>query len=125
MERSICVQGVVFKRITQCSFDKIDLSNVLFFMISQSGAIDRRGIIYFFTKTDTFFMDKQDYDDGFIDNLLLSVPEWNLINVYFCDFLVINPDIYDILVRKLCARNQRFFWFETAIDVYKRIYNRC
>ena len=125
MERSICVQGVVFKRITQCSFDKIDLSNVLFFMISQSGAIDRRGIIYFFTKTDTFFMDKQDYDDGFIDNLLLSVPEWNLINVYFCDFLVINPDIYDFLVRKLCARNQRFFWFETAIDVYKRIYNRC
>ena len=122
MEKSVCVQGVVFKKITECDFKKMGLSNILFFMISQSGAIDRCGIIYIFTKTDTFFVDKQDYNDGFIDELLLSVSNWNLINVYFCDFLVINPEIYDSFVRELCVRNLRYFWFETAIDVYKSKY---
>ncbi len=122
MEKSVCVQGVVFKRITECFFEKMDLSNILFFMISQSGVFDRCGTIYFFTKTDTFFMNKQDYNDGFIDELLLSVSKWNLINVYFCDFLVINPEIYDSFVGELSARNLRYFWFETAIDVYKSKY---
>lgn len=122
MEKSICVQGIVFKRITECAFKKIGLSNILFFMISQSGAIDRCGIIYLFTKTDCFFMDKQDYSDGFIDEVLLSVSNWNLTNVYFCDFLVVNPAIYDSFVYELCARNLRYFWFDTAIDVYKEKY---
>lgn len=122
MEDSICTKGITFKRIDEKYFKNIDLSSMLFFMISQSGAIDRRGTIYFFTKTDAFFMDREDYNDGFIDKLLLSVPEWNLINAYFCDFLVINPDIYDSFARELCARNQPFFWFETAIEVYRNKY---
>lgn len=122
MKNSICIQGVIFERINEKSFKKIDLSNILFFMISQSGAIDRRGIIYFFTSTATFFMDKEDYNNDFIDKLLLSMSEWNLINLYFCDFLIINPKIYYAFVHELCIRNSRYFWFETAIDVYKDKY---
>ena len=122
MEKTICVQGVTFKRINEKTFKKIDPSNVLFFMISQSGVIDRRGIIYLFTKTECFYMYKKHYREGFIDNILLSVSNWNLINVYFCDFLVINPAIYEPFVRELCARNLRYFWFDTAIDVYKEKY---
>ena len=125
MEKTICVQGVIFKRITESSFKKLDLSNILFFIISQSGVFDRCGIIYVFTETESFFMEKQDYKDGFIDELLLMVPNWNLVNVYFCDFLVIKPAIYDSFVRELCARNLRYFWFETAIDVYDSRYKCC
>ena len=122
MKNSICIQGVTFKRINEKSFAKINLSNMLFFMMSQSGAIDRRGIIYLFAPTATFFMNKEDYNDGFIDKLLLSVSKWNLVNVYFCDFLIVRPDIYDSFAHELCARNIRDFWFETAIDVYKSKY---
>ena len=125
MEKTICIKGVIFKRIDEKKFKKIDLSNVLFFMISQSGEFDRCGIIYVFTETECFFMEKQDYKEGFIDEILLSVPEWGLINVYFCDFLVINSAIYDSFVRELCARNLRYFWFETAIDVYDSRYKCC
>ncbi len=122
MEKSICIKGVTFKRISEKSFKKIDTSNILFFMISQSGAIDRRGTIYIFTPTAAFFMDKEDYSDGFTDEFFLSIVKWKSINVYFCDFLIIKPKIYDEFVHELCTRNLRSFWFETAIDVYKDKY---
>ena len=87
-------------------------------MISQSGAIDRRGTIYFFTPTGAYFMEREDYTAEFKDELFLFASEWNLVNAYFCDFLIIRPDIYDSFVRELCARNQPYFWFDTAIEVY-------
>lgn len=122
MQNSVCIKGVSFKRIDENFFKEIDMSNMLFFMISQSGSIDRRGTIYFFTTTETFFMDREDYNDGFVDKLLSYVPDWFLINVYFCDFVIINPKIYDSFVRELCARNLRYYWFETAMEVYRDKY---
>ena len=122
MENSICIKGVNFQRTTPGVVRKDISSNLLFFMISQSGALDRRGTIYFFTDGDTFFMDREDYADGFTDELFLFASEWNLVNAYFCDFLVFRPDIYDSFVRELCARNQPYFWFDTAIEVYKNKY---
>jgi hypothetical protein len=92
-------------------------------MISQSGAIDRRGRIYFFTDDGaTFFMEKEDYGEGFRDELFIFASDWNLVNAYFCDFLIFRPDIYDSFVRKLCARNTPYFWFDTAIEVYGHDY---
>ena len=44
---------------------------------------------------------------------------WKIINMYFYDYLVINPEIYDSFMKELCAKNIRDFWFETAIDIYK------
>lgn len=122
MEKYICIKGVTFKRITEKSLKKTDITNMLFFMISQSGAIDRCGTVYFFTPTASFFMDKEDYTDGFINKILSYVSKWKMINVYFCDFLVINPKIYDSFVHELCIQNTRYFWFETAIEVYRDKY---
>ena len=119
MSNTICIRGVNFQKINETNLKKIDVSNLLFIMISQSGMVDIRGNIYFFTPTAAFFWTKDDYDDDFVDALLLYVKDWNMINVYFCDFLLISPTIYDSFVRKLCARNIRDFWFETAIDIYK------
>ncbi|MBO7042720.1 MAG: hypothetical protein J6W08_02520 [Alphaproteobacteria bacterium] len=122
MKDSICIKGVTFKRINEDLFKEIDPNTILFFMISQSGLVDRRGTIYIFTKSAAFFMDREDYGDGFIDRLLLSVEEWDLINVYFCDLLIIDPKIYNTFARELCARNIRDFWFETATCVYRDKY---
>ena len=122
MKDSICIKGVTFKRINEDLFKEIDPNTILFFMISQSGLVDRRGTIYIFTKSAAFFMDREDYGDGLIDRLLLSVEEWDLINVYFCDLLIIDPKIYNTFARELCARNIRDFWFETATCVYRDKY---
>ena len=122
MGKSVCIQGVNFKRINENSFKQMDVSDILFFMISQSGAVDGRGIVYFCTPTAAFYMNKNDYRIDFIDNLLLYLKDWNLINIYFCDFLIINPKIYDFLVHELCLRNSLYFWFDTAIDVYRDKY---
>lgn len=122
MSNTVCIKGINFKKISENYFKKADLSNLLFVMLSQSGAIDRRGTVYLFTPTDAFVMYREDYYDGFIDNMFLLLKEWNLVNVYFCDFLIINPDIYDSFVQKLCALNQPYFWFDTAIEVYKNEY---
>lgn len=119
MQNTICIDGVNFQKINERSFKKLDLSEILFVMISQSGVVDWRGTVYIFTPTAAFLMDKEDYNDGFLDELFLFVSEWNSVNVYFCDFVIIRPDIYDSFVRELCARNLPFFWFDTAIEVYK------
>lgn len=118
MNNSIIIKGVKFQRTTPKDVRKNIAPNMLFFMISQSGALDKRGTIYFFTPTSAYFMEKEDYDAGFTDELYIFVSEWNLVNVYFCDFLVFRPDIYDSLIRELCARNQPYFWFDTAIEVF-------
>ena len=122
MSNTVCINGLIFQRISKNFFKKLELSNLLFIMISQSGVVDIRGNIYFFTPTETFVLTKDDYGDDFVDELLSYVKSWNLINVYFCDFIIINPDIYDSFVRELCAKNQSYFWFQTAIDVYKDKY---
>ena len=119
MKDSICIKGVTFKRINEDLFKEIDPKTILFFMISQSGLVDRRGTIYVFTKSAAFFMDRGDYTEGFIDRLLLSVAEWDLINVYFCDFLIINPKVYDSFVCELRNRNIRDYWFQSAIEIYR------
>ena len=118
MSDTIYVKGVKIQRTTAADVKKHIVPKMLFFMLSQSGAIDRRGTVYFFTDSGAFFMEKEDYCDEFIDELFLFASEWNLVNAYFCDFLVIRPDIYDFLIRELCARNQPYFWFVTAIEVY-------
>ena len=122
MSNTVRIKGIDFQKINERYLKKANLSNLLFVMVSQSGAIDRRGTVYFFTLTSAFILDKGDYGDYFIDDLFLYTKDWNLINVYFCDFIIINPDIYDSFVHELCARNQPYFWFQTAIDVYKNKY---
>lgn len=118
MNNSICIKDIDFQRTTPSKVRKEIAFQMLFFMVSQSGVVDRRGTIYFFTPTGAFFMEKTDYGDDFIDELFMYASKWDLINVYFCDFLVIRPDIYDDFVRELCMRNQPYFWFNTAIEVY-------
>ncbi|MBQ6110599.1 MAG: hypothetical protein IJL05_04420 [Alphaproteobacteria bacterium] len=115
---TICIRNVWFQEITEQTFHKINISDLQFFLISQSGVIDKPGNIYFFTSDGAFFMNQNDYKDGFINKLLSIVPEWNLVNIYFCDFLIINPKIYNSFVTQLCTTNIRDFWFETAIDIY-------
>ena len=114
---TIHIRNVCFQKITEDSFKKINLSDLQFFIVSQSGVIDTPGNIYLFTSNNAFFMDKNGYNNGFIDNFLSKFLDWNLINLYFCDFLIIKPEIYNSLVKKLCARNIRDFWFETSIDL--------
>ena len=80
------------------------------------------GRIYVFTSNGAFFMNKSDYGDDFINNTLIYLGDWNLINVYFCDFLIINPKIYDSFVSELCKRNINDFWFQTAMEIYKDKY---
>jgi len=123
MDNSITIKGVKFQRTTPNNVKKEISQNMLFFMISQSGAIDRRGTIYFFTDDGkAFFMDREDYEKQFAEELFIFAADWNLVNAYFCDFLVFRPDIYDSFVRELCARNQPYFWFDTAIEVYGNKY---
>ena len=57
MKDSICIKGVTFKRFNEDLFKEIDPNIILFFMISQSDLVDRRGTIYIFTKSAAFFMD--------------------------------------------------------------------
>lgn len=111
--------GVDFQKITEQTFKKINFSELQFFIISQSGAIDTAGNIYIFTRDNAFFMNKNGYSKNFIDNIFVVLSEWNIINLYLCDFLVINPKIYNSFVSELCSKNIRDFWFETAIDIYK------
>jgi len=122
MNNTISISGVKFQRTTPKAIRNDISSNLLFFMISQSGALDRRGTIYFFTPTGAYFMEREDYANEFKDELFLFAAEWNLINAYFCDFLIIRPDIYDSFVHELCAKNIRDFWFDTAIEIYRNKY---
>ena len=122
MNNSFSVHGVKFHRTTPNAVRKVHSLNMLFFMISQSGALDRRGTIYFFTPTGAYFMEREDYTAEFKDELFIFTSEWNLVNAYFCDFLIIRPDIYDSFIHELCAKNIRDFWFDTAIEVYRNKY---
>ncbi len=122
MENSICIKGVNFQRTTPGAVRNDISSKMLFFMISQSGALDRRGTIYFFTPTGAYFMELEDYTAEFKDELFIFTSEWNLVNAYFCDFLIIRPDVYDSFIHELCAKNIRDFWFDTAIEIYRNKY---
>lgn len=115
----ITIRHVKFQKINEQIFKNINLSNIKFFMILQSGLIDTPGNIYIFTTNGAFFLTKT--KDNFIDKFLsiMNKNNWKIINLYFCDFLVINPEIYDSFMKELCAKNIRDFWFETAIDMYK------
>lgn len=117
----ITIRHVKFQKINEQIFKNINLSNIKFFMILQSGLIDTAGNIYVFADDCAFFMTKHGYKDNFIDKFLsiMNKNNWKIINMYFCDFLVINPEIYDSFMKELCAKNIRDFWFETAIDIYK------
>ena len=119
-ENTIYIRNVCFQKITEQAFQNMNVSNLKFVIILQSDAIDTSGNIYFFTSDGAFFMEKSDYNDVFIDKLVSITSDWNMINLYFCDFLIIKPTIYDYFVQELCSRNIRDFWFETAIDIYKK-----
>ena len=124
-KRTVIVNNVEFTRINQKDFLNIDTHKLQFFIISQSGIIDTRGNIYFFTTNGAFFMKKNEYSKNFIDKLLSIFGDWNLINLFFCDFLIVNPDIYDFFVHELCAKNIQDFWFEKAFEIYKtKIYKK-
>lgn len=120
-QKTICLRGVNFQKITEQTFDKINLSELKFFFISRSGIIDTPGKIYFFTSDGAFIMYTNAYGTHFIEERLSFIydQEWNIINLCFCDFLFINPKIYKSFVTELCSRNIRDFWFETTIDIYK------
>lgn len=115
----ICIQNVRFRKITEKSFHKMKLSNLKFFIVSRSGVIDNIGNIYFFTSDGAFVMDKNGYSYDFIENFVSTRKQWKKINLYFCDDLIINPEIYDDFTKKLYATNIRDYWFETAIEIYK------
>ena len=117
----ITLRNVQFQKITEQNLKDINMSNIQYFFVSQSGAIDISGNIYFFTSNGAFFMTKTDYQKKFIDKFLskTNVQKWKKINLYFCDFLIINPKIYDFFIKELCAKNIRDFWFETAIDIFE------
>lgn len=116
---TICIRNLEFQKITEQQFSTIDMCDVKFFILLQSGLIDTPGNIYIFTTNGAFFLTKT--KDNFIDKFLsmMDSKNWKKINLYFCDFLVINPEIYDSFMKELCAKNIRDFWFETAIDMYK------
>ena len=118
---TIYLRNVQFTKITKKTFDKINIPDLQFFIISRSGLIDTPGNMYFFTSTNAFFMHERKDIDNFVDTFLSTkIPGlWQKINLYFCDFLFIAPEIHDSFVRELCARNIRDFWFETMIDIFK------
>lgn len=118
---TICIRNVNFKKIYQPTLDDIKILNIKYFFISASGLIDTPGNIYIFSSVGAFFMNKTGYSNNFIDRFLQisGKKHWRKINLYFCDFLFIAPEIYDSFVRELCARNIRDFWFETTIDIFK------
>lgn len=118
---SIYIKSVCFQKITQKTFQKINLSDLKFFIISRSGMIDTPGNIYFFISDKAFYMNKADYHDDFINEILSKTKDkkWKKINLYFCDDLIINPIISDSFTATLYAKNIRDFWFETAIEIYK------
>ena len=115
------IKTIQFTKITEQSFDKINLSDLKYFIISRSGLIDTPGNIYFFTSKNAFLMNKCGYQKDFIDKFLskINIQNWEKINLYFCDDLFINIEIYDSFIKELCAKNIRDFWFETALDIFK------
>jgi len=115
----ICIQNVRFRKITEKSFHKMKLSNLKFFIVSRSGVIDNIGNIYFFTSDGAFVMDKNGCSKNFIEKFISTRNKWKKINLYFCDDLIIKPEIYNDFAKKLYATNIRDYWFETAIEIYK------
>ena len=114
---TVCIQNVIFHKINKQTFDKINIPDLQFFIISRSGLIDKPGNMYFFTSTKAFFINQSKNTDNFLSTKIPGF--WNKINLYFCDDLFINPKIYDSFARELCTRNIRDFWFQTAIDIFK------
>ena len=114
------IKDVYFQNITEQTFNKLDLSNLQFFMVSQSGVIDVLGNIYLFMIDGAFVIEK--CDNNFTEKLLSTFSKWEKINLYFCDFLIINPKISDSFIPELYARNIRDFWFETAVEIYRDKY---
>lgn len=121
MSDSICLRGIKFKKIREQDWRKINTQNLEFLFISSSGFISDAGYVYLFTSNGAFYIKKSVYNNSFIDKYLPFIydDEWNVINLYFCDLLIINPEIYNSFVSELCAKNIRDFWFQTAIDIYK------
>ena len=115
----IDIQNVRFYTVTEKTFNKIKLSNLQFFIISRSGVVDDAGNVYFFTSDGAFVMYENGYSYDFIENFVSTRKQWKKINLYFCDDLIITPDICDDFLKKLYATNIRDYWFETAIDMYK------
>ena len=118
---TICIRNVIFQKITKQTFGIMNISDLQFFIISRSGAIDTPGNMYFFTSTDAFFMhEPKDIYDFVAKFLPTKIPgPWRKINLHFCDDLFINPKIYDSFVHELCARNIRDFWLHTTIDIFR------
>jgi len=116
----IDIQGVRFYTVTEKTFNKINLSNLQFFIISRSGVVDDAGNVYFFTSDGAFVMYKNGYCYDFIEKFIAARKRWKKINLYFCDDLIINPEIYDDFTKQLYATNIRDYWFETAIDIYRK-----
>jgi len=76
----ITIRHVKFQRINEQILRNINLLNIKFFMILQSGDIDTPGNIYVFNKDCAFFMSKNGYKDDFIDEFLSIVGEKKLEN---------------------------------------------
>ena len=114
--------GVNFQKIDKESFFKQNLSNLLFFIVSRSGMIDAPGNAYFFMTDGAFFV--KNCSDSFVDEVFsrTGTRQWNKINLYLCDDLIIDSKIYKSFVHELCSRNIRDFWFETTFVVYKKCF---
>lgn len=120
-KNTICLRNVEFQIINQKTFDTVNIEDIKYFFISASGLIDTPGNTYIFTSDGAFFMSKSGYSNDFINRFLIifGKKQWQKLNLFFCDFLFIAPEIYDSFVRELCARNIRDFWFETMIDIFR------
>ena len=121
MSGTIYLHGLRFQKINERDLRTITAQNLEFLFVSSSGLIADSGHVYLFTSDGVFYIKKSIYNNSVIDKYLPFIynDEWGVINLYFCDLLIINPAIYDGFVQKLCAKNIRDFWFQTAIDIYK------
>lgn len=111
----ICIRNLQFQSITKKALTKINLSDIKFFIVLRSGLVYKPGNTYIFTSNGAFFINNT--TDDFLSTIIPQT--WNKINLYFCDDLIINPKIYNSFIHKLCTKNIRDFWFETAIDIFK------
>ena len=69
----IIIQNLEFKKINQQQLNKINISELKYFFLSQSGAIDAPGNLYLFTSNGAFFIN---HVEKFIDKFLLKIKDW-------------------------------------------------
>ncbi len=121
MNKSISMNGVIFQKISEQDLHKISHQKLMFLFVSSSGVMADCGYVYLFSDDGAFYIKNNICFESFINKYFPFVCDngWGWINVYFCDFLIINPKVYDSFVCELRNRNIRDYWFQSAIEIYR------